>query len=165
MHNYPNLEELYLNGNPLQMVFPEAFMQMKKLTTLDMSSCKFKYPEQDLVFLRLVQSSLTRLYLNNAFPKENLQSIDIFSFLNMEELDDLQLRKVGLIHLKKIDEIFPNIAVLDVADNKIFSVEYVEILHKLPMMAEVSFKNNPICVHKHLKDMITDVVPQIEVIN
>lgn len=54
MHNYPNLEELYLNGNPLQMVFPEAFMQMKKLTTLDMSSCKFKYPEQDLVFLRLV---------------------------------------------------------------------------------------------------------------
>jgi hypothetical protein len=69
------------------------------------------------------------------------------------------LRKVGLIHLKKIDEIFPNIAVLDLADNKIFSVEYVEILHKLPMIAEISFKNNPICVHKHLKDMITDVIP------
>lgn len=89
----------------------------------------------------------------------------MFSFLKMEELDDLQLKKNGLIHLKKIDLIFPNLAVLDVADNKIFSVEYVEILHKLPMIAEVSFKNNPICVHKHLKDMVMDVVPQIEVVN
>lgn len=165
MHNYPNLEELYLNDNPLSMVFPEAFMQMKRLTTLDMSNCKFKYPEQDMVFLKLVESSLTRLNLSYAFPKENLKSIDIFSFLNMDELDDLSLKKVGLIHLKKIDEIFPNLAVLDLADNQIFSIEYIEILHKLPMMAEISFKNNPICVHKHLKNMITDVVPQIEVIN
>ena len=67
--------------------------------------------------------------------------------------------------MKKIDQFFPNLAVLDVSDNKIFSVEYVEILHKLPMLAEVSFKNNPICVHKHLKDMVIDVVPQIEVVN
>jgi len=45
MHNYPNLEELYLNNNPLSVIFPEAFMQMKKLTTLDVSNSKFKYPE------------------------------------------------------------------------------------------------------------------------
>ena len=32
-------------------------------------------------------------------------------------------------------------------------------------MAEVSFKENPICVHKHLTEMVTDVVSQIEVVN
>ena len=72
MHNYPNLEELYLNNNPLSVIFPEAFMQMKKLTTLDVSNSKFKYPEQDLVFLKKVENSLTRLYMNSAFPNENL---------------------------------------------------------------------------------------------
>jgi hypothetical protein len=89
MFNYPNLEELYLSGNPLSMIFPEGFAQLKKLTTLDLNKCKFKYPEQDLVFLKKVEGTLNRLYINGAFPKENLQSIDVFSFLNMEELDDL----------------------------------------------------------------------------
>ena len=54
---------------------------------------------------------------------------------------------------------------MDVSHNKIFQVDAVEILHKLPNLAEVNFNENPICVHKHLKDMVLDVVPTIEVIN
>jgi hypothetical protein len=67
--------------------------------------------------------------------------------------------------LNQIESFAPNITVLDVANNKIFSVEAVEILHKLPNLAEINFSDNPICVHKHLNEMILDVVPNIEVIN
>jgi hypothetical protein len=35
----------------------------------------------------------------------------------------------------------------------------------LPNLAEVNFNENPVCVHKHLKEMVLDVVPNIEVIN
>ena len=83
----------------------------------------------------------------------------------MEELDELSIRENGLLKLNMIEKIFPNISLLDVAQNKIFQVDAVEILHKLPNLAEVNFSDNPICVHKHLKDMILDVVPHIEVIN
>jgi hypothetical protein len=44
-------------------------------------------------------------------------------------------------------------------------VEAIEVLHKLDNLAEVSFLDNPICVHKHLKEMLLDVVPGLEVIN
>jgi len=67
--------------------------------------------------------------------------------------------------LNGIEKCFPKLECLDLAKNKIFAVEAVEMLHKLPELAEVSFKENPICVHKHLAEMVTDVVPQIEVIN
>jgi len=54
---------------------------------------------------------------------------------------------------------------LDLGKNRIFAIEAVEILYKLENLAEVSFKDNPICVHKHLKQMVEDVVPTIEVVN
>ena len=41
----------------------------------------------------------------------------------------------------------------------------MEELHKLPNLSEVSFEGNPICVHKHLTEMVRDVVPEIEVVN
>ena len=83
----------------------------------------------------------------------------------MEELDELHLQQVGLLQIKKVDEIFPNLAVLDLGGNRIFAIEAVEILYKLENLAEVSFKDNPICVHKHLREMVQDVVPTIEVVN
>jgi len=58
------------------------------------------------------------------------------------------------LHIKCIADIFPNLSILDVASNKIFSVEDIEELHKLEELTEVSFKDNPVCVHKHLTDMI-----------
>jgi len=93
---------------------------------------------------------LARLSLNNAFPKENLESIDVFSFLKMTELDDLSLRGVGLLQIKGIADIFPSVSILDFSQNKIFSVEAIEELHKLEELAEISFKENPLCIHKHL---------------
>ena len=60
---------------------------------------------------------------------------------------------------------FPNLAVLDLGKNRIFSVEAIEELHTLSSLAEVSFKDNPVCVHKHLQEMVQQVVPDIEVIN
>ena len=130
-----------------------------------MDNVKLRYPEQDLVFLKKVEHTLTRLSMNNAFPKLNMESTEVFSLFKFENLDDLSLRSNGILTLKKIENFAPNITVLDLAYNKIFSVECIEILHKLPNLAEVNFNENPICVHKHLKEMILDVVPDIEVIN
>ena len=70
-----------------------------------------------------------------------------------------------MLDLKKVEKVFPNLTVLDLGKNKIFAVEAVEALHMLTELAEVSFKDNPICVHKHLQEMVVDVVPQIEVVN
>lgn len=76
MHNYPNLLELWLSNNPISMIFPEAFTQVKALNTLILDDIKLRWPKQDLLFLKKVQSTLTRLSLNRAFPKENLEAID-----------------------------------------------------------------------------------------
>ena len=54
---------------------------------------------------------------------------------------------------------------MELDGNRIFSVECVEVLHKLTNLAEVSFKDNPVCVHKHLTEMVLNVVPSIEVVN
>jgi len=83
----------------------------------------------------------------------------------MPNLFDLQLQGVGLLELNKIDEICPGLQILDISRNKLFKMEAIEILHKLPHIAEVSYLGNPLCIHKHLDEMIKDVVPHIEVIN
>lgn len=69
-------------------------------------------------------------------------------------LDELLLRDNGVLKIKGIGEIFPNLQILDLSKNKIFSVEAIEELHKLPEITEVNFKENPICCHKHLMDMV-----------
>lgn len=79
--------------------------------------------------------------------------------MHFDELDDLSLKGVGLLNLNKIEQIFPNVSVLDLANNKIFQIEAIEILHKLDSIAEINLLENPICVHKHLKEMVQDVVP------
>ena len=80
-------------------------------------------------------------------------------------MEDLSLKCVGLLHIKGIASAFPNLTILDLSGNKIFTVEAIEELHKLSDLTEVSFKDNPICVHKHLTDMVQDVVPNIEMVN
>lgn len=132
---------------------------------MSVEKVKFRYPEEGLAFLKKVEGTLTRLAIDNAFPKENLDSFDLFSFLKMEKLEELSIHQVGLLNLNNIEKCFPNLTCLDLAKNKIFAVEAVEALHKLRDLAEVSFKDNPICVHRHLTEMVTDVVPQIEVVN
>ena len=152
--SYPNIEELDLSDNPITMIFPGAFNSNKALQVLVLNNTKFKWPKEDLLFLKKVEGTLARLSMNNAFPKENVENIDVFQFLNMTELDDLSLRGVGLLNIKGISDSFPNISLLDLSYNRIFSVEAVEELHKLSELAEVSFKENPLCVHKHLTQMV-----------
>lgn len=151
IHNFPNLEDLWLSGNPIQMIFPEAFQGIKDLRFLAIDNLKLRYPEQDIVFLKKVENSLTRLSMNGTFPKKNMESTSVLQFFKFENLDDLSLRNNGLLNIKKIEDFAPNITVLDLSSNKIFSVEAIEALHKLKDLAEVNFSDNPICVHKHLK--------------
>lgn len=68
--------------------------------------------------------------------------------VELPELEDLSLQANGIISLIGIEEKFPNLTVLDVSHNKIFSVANVELLSELPNLAEVNIQNNPICVHR-----------------
>jgi Leucine-rich repeat (LRR) protein len=69
------------------------------------------------------------------------------------------------LRIDEIDKLCPELQVLDIGKNRVFTIEAVEILHKLHNLSEVNFKDNPICAHKHLKQMVQDVVPDIEIIN
>jgi Leucine-rich repeat (LRR) protein len=75
-----------------------------------------------------------------------MESID--GMVELPDLEDLSMQGNGIISLFGIDEKFPNLTVLDVSFNKIFSVQNVDLLRDLPNLAEVNFNNNPICVHR-----------------
>ena len=55
--------------------------------------------------------------------------------------------------------------VLDISFNRIFSIANLELLSSLSNLAEVNFQNNPICVHRDLKDQVKKAVPFLEVYN
>lgn len=62
--------------------------------------------------------------MNSAF--KDLQTLD--AFLELPELEDLSLQSNGLISILGIEVLFPNLTVLDLAHNKIFSVDNIDIL-------------------------------------
>lgn len=68
--------------------------------------------------------------------------------VELPELEELNLQHNGLIKLDDLDIKFPNLTVLDVSNNKIFSVNNIDILKELPNLAEINLNNNPINVHK-----------------
>ena len=59
----------------------------------------------------------------------------------------------------------PNLEVLDLTDNQIMVLSQLENLKKLTYLAEVSVKENPICIHKSVVEMIYEQTPQIETVN
>jgi Leucine-rich repeat (LRR) protein len=69
-------------------------------------------------------------------------------FVELPELEDLSIQHIGIISLIGIREKFPNLTVLDVSNNKIFSVENFDFLAELSNLAEINILNNPICIHK-----------------
>jgi Leucine-rich repeat (LRR) protein len=75
-----------------------------------------------------------------------MQSLE--GFVDLPELEELSLQSNGIISILGVEEKFPNLTVLDVSHNRIFSVENVDILAELPNLAEVIINDNPICVHK-----------------
>lgn len=82
--------------------------------------------------------------MNKSFKE--IQTLD--DFMELPELEYLSLQQNGIISIVGLETKFPNLTVLDVSGNKIFSVENVDILCELPNLAEVCFNDNPICVHK-----------------
>ena len=82
--------------------------------------------------------------MNKSFKE--IQTLD--DFMELPELEYLSLQQNGIISIVGLETKFPNLTVLDVSGNKIFSVENVDILYELPNLAEVCFNDNPICVHK-----------------
>lgn len=92
-----------------------------------------------------------------------MESLD--GMVELPELEDLSMQYNGIISLIGIDEKFPNLTVLDVSHNRIFSIQNLDLLGTLSNLAEVNFQNNPICVHKDLKDQIKRAVPFLEVYN
>lgn len=131
-HSYPKLEEVDLSSNPISMIFPGSFKSNENLMTLNLNDIKLRWPKEDLVFLKKVEHSLVSLSMNNAFPKKNLEDIKVFSMVKMELLDELSLRDNGVLSIIGIADSFPNLQILDLAKNKVFSVECIEELHKLP---------------------------------
>ena len=59
----------------------------------------------------------------------------------------------------------PNLEVLDLTDNQIMILSQLENLKKLTHLAEVSVKENPICIHKSVVEMIYEQSPHIETVN
>lgn len=59
----------------------------------------------------------------------------------------MSIQANGIISIIGIEEKFPNLTVLDVSGNRIFSVENVDILKELPNLAEIFINDNPICIH------------------
>ena len=88
LRNIPNIEELDLSGNPIKMVFPEAFSGLSSLHKLNLSDTRFKTPyDGDLMFLRPLSSTLIELRMDKAFPKENLELVQhAFPLMKFEKL-------------------------------------------------------------------------------
>ena len=152
LQHFPNVEEISLSGNPLTSIPQDAFNNCIKLLNLQMDELPLRYPSQDLVFLAStpqlnvrieIYNSLQRLSLNKCF--KDMQTLD--DFVDLPELEDISLKGNGIISIIGIDEKFPNLTVLDISHNRIFSVENVDLLRELPNLAEIFINDNPICIH------------------
>ena len=73
-NSYPKLEELNLSKNPISRIYPEAFHPTQSLRKLYLDNVLFKWPERDLVFLKKLEGSLTKLSLNDSFTDNQLES-------------------------------------------------------------------------------------------
>ena len=59
--NQKQLEELYLSGNPLEKVHPDAMKECKGIMVLEMRDCAFLNLEGDLKFIYRLQNLTVRL--------------------------------------------------------------------------------------------------------
>lgn len=71
------------------MIFPGAFKTNELLMNLNLNDIKLKWPKEDLIFLKKIESTLSFLSLNNSFPKKNFEEIKFMSIFQFEVLDEL----------------------------------------------------------------------------
>lgn len=70
-----------------------------------------------------------------------------------------------MIFITGIDRKFPNLISLDLKQNKIYSMEAINVLYECKHLAEVNYIENPICVHRDLIHMVEEAAPQVEIVN
>ena len=64
-----------------------------------------------------------------------------------------------MLNIVDVEKKFPNLQVLDLRGNKIFSIDAIDILYRLKNLHTVNFSHNPIMVHSHLEEMIMESAP------
>lgn len=163
IYGYPNLEELYLNSNPLERVHPKATTQIKLLQIIDLRKCQFKNAHPDeLKFLRHL-TNLQRLDLSNCFAEADCKDLSIIP--GVFTVENLSLGGIGLLNISGIEKKFPILRTLDLKANKIFSVDAVDTLYYLKKLRIVNFEHCPIMMHIHFNQLVQDAAPQVEVVN
>lgn len=90
---------------------------------------------------------------------------DLYALPDLWDLERLELQGVGLIWISGIGRKYPNLVGLDLKGNKIYAMEAINVLFELKSLAEINFSKNPICIHKDLREMISNAAPHIEIIN
>jgi len=52
-----------------------------------------------------------------------------------------------------------------VRDNKVNRIQDIDVLKNLTELAEISFENNPICIHENISQIVEEVCPNLEAVN
>ena len=84
---------------------------------------------------------------------------EIKALPDLWDLQRLEMQGVGLIFITGIDRKFPNLISLDLKQNKIYSMEAINVLYECKNLAEVNYIDNPICVHRDLIHMVEEAAP------
>ena len=162
IYGYPKIQDVSLRGNPLHSIAHNAFKECTDLQTLDICNIKLKNYRGDLNFLKAC-NNLTTLKMSGCFVEQGFQ--DISEIPDLINLERLELRDVGLLHLTGISEKFQMLEVLDLQDNKIYELDAIDDLKLLNYLVELNLLDNPLMIHKSLKDDIVEAIPMIEVLN
>ena len=149
IYGYPKIQEISLKGNPLHSIIHNAFKECTDLQTLDICNIKLKNYRGDLNFLQAC-TNLTTLKMSGCFVERDFQEISgIPGLINLERLE---VRDVGLLHLTGISERFQMLEVLDLQDNKIYELDAIDDLKLLSYLVELNLLDNPLMIHRSLKD-------------
>ena len=162
IYGYPKVQDISLKGNPLYRIVHNAFRECVDLQTLDIENIKLRNVRGDINFLK-GRNNLTTLKMSNCFVDKDFHDINIIP--ELQNLERLVIREVGLLHLTDISFKFPMIEVLDLQDNKIFELQAIEDLKLLTYLVELNLLDNPLVIHKSLHDDILEAIPMIEVLN
>jgi Leucine-rich repeat (LRR) protein len=162
-YGYPNLEELYLQSNPLSRVHPKASFQIKELQLINLSNCAFLNQHPDEFKFLKAFSNLKKLQMNQCFVESDFENIELLP--GLFELEELELSNVGLLYVDGIEAKYPMLRYLDLSRNKIFSLQQLELICKLKKLTSLTVTSTPLMAHIELTNMIMEQAPQIEVIN
>lgn len=141
---FPDMRDLYLDGNGIRSIDPNAFKNMTKLQNLDLSNNKLAGPLSDDIFIRNIQLETLKLANNpemKKFPETGFQGefsemylLDV-SRCGLTHLDESDLKRMNRIERLYLHEneiqyikpgvLSPKVIYLDLSGNKIAHLEQV----------------------------------------